>query len=325
MTKPGLQLGDRDEELLILIGLVRYLSLDLVALALFPSVERARKRTKQLGRAGLVRLSGTLRSTRSARLVALSPRGLALARTLVDPDVGSKLRLAGTVNEVGIDHHLGLVAVRLYLSAFADTRRRSEPNVARTGECTTLGSHNNVHSTFHDVGSSPQTLKRWWSGGDPELASQGFGSLRLRPDAVALMGSLRLAIEVDVHATEALSVIKAKIELYAQAVALRLVDELWFVVDAGHRRSASIASLLSASPLAAVSRVLDLSDHVLRRPVTVPPPVVAPSLNERLAPRHKHQSSVPQTHPYGSRSAAVIDEPHSGRGGRTKAPGGSGA
>jgi hypothetical protein len=227
---------DRDVELLTLVGLCRYISTDQAAREFFPSVDRCRRRLRQLydGDGGYIAV--TVASSTKPNLVSLARPGLAeVARRT--PSLADRIQLAGTIRLAGVDHHLALVDARLF----------------------------SVH-----LGARRGTPMTRWCGAGGHLAGElGLPAYHLEPDGIAEFavpgGSVFVAIEVDLG-TESLDVLRSKFERYQCLAADGPVDALWLVASGGERRQQSISDLAERAGLGDWARVLPHS-HVITRPV----------------------------------------------------------
>jgi hypothetical protein len=231
-----LLLTQRDRTILTLAGLTRFISTDQLARELFPSIERCRRRIRQLFDRGLITI--TLAGSRAPNLISLSRRGLA-ELALLDPATAHHLRLPGPIRLSAVPHHLAIVDTRLYAAALS----------RKFG----------------------LTFDRWSGASTARSRELNLGSLH--PDAIAeftkLDGStLTIAIEVDCG-TETTEVLEGKIDRYAELDDTE-VGELWFVVAAGRGRVRTIERLLAAKDLAITTRVIS-REHVLTRPALNPP------------------------------------------------------
>jgi len=239
---------ERDCNLLILAGLCGYVSLEQIARALFPSSDRARRRNRQLFDAGFIDIK--LVDSRLPNLVTLTPEGRSIVRQRW-PELGDRLKPTRPIRLAGVQHHLLLVDMRLYLSSVL---QRYLPNSA--------------------------TMR--WQGGTGDLARElGFGDWRLQPDAVVELRTdddelSYLAVEVDCG-TEPMSVLSDKLGKYADmliATGTNVVTELWLMFVGGAQRGNGLARLVKRVDLADRVRLMS-KEHVVDRPVRSVPPVVA--------------------------------------------------
>lgn len=270
-------LGDRDHAALFLIGECRYLTASQVARALEWSEDRCRRRLGLLAEAGYLRV--TLAGSRLPRLYSLGGAGLAVLRDR-DPERADQIRLPGLIRLAGVAHHAAVADVRIYVTALCIARASAGRRTSRTCPpmCGSRGSDASPpdKSTLYDAQIASALVSFETAG---TLArSSGFASLHLAPDALATVAvegqHHRTAIEVDVGANESLATIDSKLKRYVEAFQRGLVDELWFVVAAGARRSGVLAERVRLAELDAVVRVIP-HELVIRRPVEAPPPVVA--------------------------------------------------
>lgn len=247
-------LTERDYALLFMLAEHRYVSTAQVARELFPSIDRCRRRVRQLFDAGYVAI--TLVGSTVPNLVSLTTAGVRVLEA-VDPAYAATIRLPGTIRSAGVAHHLACVDARLYVTALA---------VAR-GEI----------------------LARWSNNGGEIGRELGLGHWRLEPDGLAEVelaggGAVVIACEADCG-TETTRVLEAKLDRYRSALAAGvLLDELWFVVAAGAGRLGTIADLVHARGLDPWTRVLPIG-HVTTRPVR---PVAAGAAQEG----HQRPNSV---------------------------------
>ena len=254
-TNQPIVLTPRDFEILTLVGLVGYAAQDQLQRTFFSSSDRCRKRTKLLARAGYLRV--TLSGSRSPHLFSLTSRG---RRALAGqhPELGERVRLAGAINLAGVPHHLGVVDMRLYLSALCPSGLLPVPGAE--GQYT------------------PARLQMWVNAGSRYATRRGFGALRLEPDGLAevMIGDrpYHYAAEVDCRATESTTVFSEKLRRYGMAFEDGLVSELWILVKATERRAATIARLVRSAELNHQTRIFALSD-VLERPVLSPVSLVS--------------------------------------------------
>lgn len=232
-SKASLVLTERDLDLLTLTGLCRYVSTNQLGREFFPSFDRTRRRLRALFDADYISIA--LASSTLPNLISLTRKGLA-AISETQPDLSSRLGLAGTIRLQGVRHHLSVVDMRLYAAAIGALREAP--------------------------------LVRWSNGGSERLKELGLDAHRLVPDGVAEFrapaGPVAVAIEVDLG-TEALPVLARKWTKYRRAAGDGALDALWVYVDAGAGRRATIGEQLSAHCLAGWARVF--GNEVVRRPV----------------------------------------------------------
>lgn len=232
----ALVLTERDRCLLSCTGVMRYMSASQIARAFFPSEDRCRKRLRQLYDAKL--LAVTLAGSTTPNIVSLTPDGVRVVAE-TDPELAERLRLPGTLRAAGLAHHLGLVDVRLYLSALTK-------------------------------GGGPELLR--WTNAET-LRESAFELPKLVPDGLAELavgdGRLVLAVEFDAG-SEVLTTVRKKFERYVEAHRDDQVDEVWFVVDdRGGARVGNIAAVARDAGAGEFTRVMPLS-HVTARPVRQP-------------------------------------------------------
>ena len=233
-----LNLTERDFDLLALVGSCRYLSTTQVASEFFPSTDRCRRRLRQLYDGGLLRV--TLAGSTVPNLLSLTSAGVSVVGER-DPELEARLRLPGAIALSGIRHHLGIVDVRLYLTALAAMRGH--------------------------------LLRRWTGGGGAFARDLDLPRFGLTPDGLAeleVVGrSWRLAVEVDCG-TETRRVLQAKLVRYAAVFEAELdLGELWVVVDAGAARERLLHELVLEAGLGERTRLMPLP-HCQARPVRPP-------------------------------------------------------
>lgn len=235
-TRPVL-LTARDLDVLTLVGLCRYVSTEQLARELFPSLDRAQKRLRQLLDGGFARV--TLLAPTECNLVSLSPAGLSVLAER-RPGVASRARLAGAINLRGVEHHLAVVDTRLYLAALA---------VAEGGQ-----------------------LVRFGTGGSRTAQDLGLDGFHLVPDAVAEMDlggdRIRIAVEIDCGSEDSQDLLP-KLNRYAQVVEHGLVAEVWIVMNGGEVRQRNVEELAVSAGVGESTRVM-VRDHLLIRPVQRP-------------------------------------------------------
>ena len=261
-----LLLTERDREILMLIGVMRYVTSRQIALEFFPTEDRANQRIRKLREAKYVAI--TIAGPHQPQILSLTARGVgAVAET--DSNLAGQLRLPGTLRAAGLDHHHGINDVRLYLASL----------VAQRG----------------------WRIACWSNAGGELHKGAGLLQLKLVPDALVDIDAehgdavFRLAVEFDTG-DEGLDVILRKAAKYARAQADGLVGELWFVADGQKQRLANVAATLLRAGLGDGARVFPHAS-VLARPVIAPPPMVgaqdwASGPNSRRA--HVHNSSSAQ-------------------------------
>jgi len=219
-----------------LIGLCGYVTADQIARATGRSLDRARRRLRQLFDAGY--LDFTLVSSTEATLISLKARAVAEVRQR-EPELAARLRRVGPIAYAGVDHHLGVVDARLYAVAWGTLR------------------------------TSP--LVRWANAGGDVAREIGLPSYRVEPDGLAEFaspgGPRYVAVEVDCAATEPGSVLADKLARYANVFEDHRLDRLWVIVkNAGVERQRTVAALVARHGLDAV---VCIADHaaVVARPV----------------------------------------------------------
>lgn len=235
-TTIALEVTDRDRQILMCIGVHRYMAVAQLATQFFSSQDYCRRRVRVLFDAGLVAV--TLAGSNKSNVVSLTPDGVREVAQ-VDPDLAATLRLPGTLRAAGLAHHLAIVDCRLYLAALAE------------------------------AGGPP--LIRWLNA-EPVVVGRGTRHPKLLPDGLAELaiggGVLRLAVEYDAG-TESLDVLRRKAARYEQAVGAGDIDEIWFVVAHDGGRLHNIAALAAEAGIGPVTRVMPLA-HVVARPVRQP-------------------------------------------------------
>lgn len=228
--------GTRDLDALVLVGLCGYLSIEQIARDLFPSLDRCRRRLRQMFDAGLV--SFAITDSRASTLVSLTAAGIAAVRAKA-PELAAHLRRPAPINQAGVEHHLGVVDARLYAAALGE--RLGVP------------------------------LVRWANAGGDVAQELGLQARGLRPDGVAefaaAKGTLRVAVELDAG-TEPGSVLTGKLDRYAAVAEAGALDRLW-IVAAGPDRQRTLGALVERRGLRGWARVLDHA-AVVRRPVALP-------------------------------------------------------
>lgn len=248
------ELTERDLDILTFVGLAGYVSQPQLAGEFFTSHDRCCRRTRRLADAGYLRV--TLAGSRRPFLFSITSEAL---RALEDrrPAVTTRVRAHGAIRLAGVEHHLAIVDTRLYVA-----------QLVRNGPC-----------PFCE--SSPRNvaeLALWMSAEDRRLASLPFAAVRLRPDAVAEIacseGVHRIAVEVDCG-TETLDVIERKLSRYVLVFEQRAIQQLWWIVTAGERRTAEIANRSHAVSTGGI-RTLQ-HGAITARPIAPPPPVIASS------------------------------------------------
>jgi hypothetical protein len=216
--RPVLVLTGRDVDLLILIGLSRYLSLTQAAREFYPSLDRARRRIRQLFDAGLIAV--TLTSSTEPNLLSLTKLGQLAVMERVPADLGSRIHMAGPIRLAGVKHRLAITDTRIYAAHLG--RKRGTP------------------------------LSRWSTAGGELGRERGLDALHLAPDGMAECltpaGARYIAVEVDCS-TESLTVLKSKFERYRQVVRDHRIHGVWLVVIGGQERLANLEKLVAEAEL----------------------------------------------------------------------------
>jgi len=221
----------RDIDVMILTGLCRYLSAEQLARELFPSINRCRRRVRQLFDAGLLRI--TLASSIKSNLVSLTRKGKAVIGEHA-PKVAQRIRLLERgINLTGVEHHLGVVDARLYAAALSE--RLNKP------------------------------LVHWDNAGGRQGRELGLPHWHLQPDGLAEFArGVYVAVEVDCG-SEPRSVLTDKLERYNGVAHEGTVDALWIVVLGGVQRQQSILGLVENHGLEQWARVMS-REHIVARP-----------------------------------------------------------
>lgn len=239
----GFEITERDIDCLILTGLCGAMSTTQAARALFPSIDRARRRVRRCFDSGLINVAVT--GANSPNLISLTKRGLWFVES-VRPDLEGRLRLAGPIQLATIPHRLMVVDARLYASALGE--KRGAP------------------------------LVRWANAGGALAAEIGLANWRVEPDALAEFatpdGAVFVAIEADTGTEPVRSVIGDKLARYLGAAEHGVIDVLWLVVMSEARRT-SIAQALVEHGLDEFGRVF-LADEINERPVREPEEISRP-------------------------------------------------
>lgn len=235
---------DRDVQIMMFIGVMRYVTSRQVALEFFPSEDRANQRIRKLRDAKYIAV--TIAGPHQPQILSLTAKGVQ-AVAEVDAGLAGRFRLPGTLRAAGLDHHFGIVGVRQYLAKLA--------------------------------GAKGQRVVCWSNAGGELHQEAGLEHLKLVPDALVDLGvgdngdtMLRLAVEFDIGG-EVLDVIRRKAARYVRALAEGLVDEVWFVAGGQQQRLANVAATLLRGGLGDGARLFPHA-HVLARPVLDPPPMV---------------------------------------------------
>ncbi|MFA5061676.1 MAG: replication-relaxation family protein [Patescibacteria group bacterium] len=235
--KHGLEITERDTAILILLGNVRFATPNQISRELFSSLDRCRRRLRQLFDAGYIVI--TISSSRHPNLVSLTKAGLDVASQAA-PHVADRLRLAGAIRLAGIEHHLLCTDIRLFAVALGELRHAP--------------------------------LARWANAGGDLVRELDLARFHIQPDAVAQYtinpsgDAIHIAIEADCATQSVSSVLVGKLRRYAQAAAQTSLDALWLVTSGGEQRRANIDALLNQQGLEQFVRVLSRA-HVIARPV----------------------------------------------------------
>lgn len=229
--------GERDLQLLELIGLVRWASMAHLSLFFPNGSDRAMRRCRQLFDAGLIRI--VVIGSAEPSWVALTRAGLDLVERHRG-EIDLALAVPGPLSIATIRHHSALVWSRLWASSLREVGR-------------------------------PPLLH--WSSGKSEAARAALGGAALVPDGYAELGLsgdrvLEVFIEADTG-SQRRAVIEAKCERYAPVIAAGQHRELWFVTTGGEARAELLSEVVFAAGLAARTRVLSETD-LRTRPVIVP-------------------------------------------------------
>lgn len=237
----AIELTERDGQILMFIGVARYVTSRQVALEFFPSEDRANQRIRKLRDARYIAV--TIAGPHQPQVLSLTAKGVQVVAE-VDAGLAERLRLPGTLRAAGLDHHFGIIDVRMYLAKLAAAK--------------------------------VQRVLCWSNAGGELHQEAGLSHLKLVPDALVDVehrdGVLRLAVEFD-SGGEVLDVILRKAARYARARDEGLVDEVWFVAGGQHQRLANVAAMLARGGVGDGARLFPHA-HVLARPVADPPPMV---------------------------------------------------
>lgn len=241
--RPVVAITDRDHDLLVLIGLCRYLSLTQAAREFYPSEDRARRRVRLLYDAGVIAV--TMLDSRRPNLLSLTRSGLAIVADR-DPQIADRCKLAGPIRLAGVLHHLAIVDARTYLAALG--RKRSTP------------------------------LVRWANAGGDLARELKLNELHLEPDGIGEVltpeGLIRLACEIDCS-TQALStIVRGKLDRYRRCAETGRLDGLWIIGVGSQERREHLEQLVREMGLAGWARVLAHA-YVLKRPLADLPPLDA--------------------------------------------------
>ena len=230
--KPRLELTERDSQILLLIGTVGFLSSEQIAEEFFPSLDRCRRRLRQLFDAGM--LFFFLHRADNPNLVRLTPEGL---KRLFEyfPEYEGQIHLSGIIREHEIEKRLLLVDVRLFAVRHGETR------------------------------GAP--LTRLVSGTTVLAEELGLKEKKLSPAAIIEFSppgeSAFVAVEL-VEARGRLSTTWAKrLGRYYELAIAETLDGLW-LVTASAKRAAELRSLVLNAALDDFARVLT-KDELKRR------------------------------------------------------------
>jgi hypothetical protein len=120
-TRRGLPpIGERDLDILTLVGLCRFVTTPQIARDLFSSEDRARRRLRQLFDAKLVAV--TLTSSTQPNLISLTREGHELLKAH-RPELAARIRRTGLIRLGELEQHLLLVDARLYAAAWGEAHR----------------------------------------------------------------------------------------------------------------------------------------------------------------------------------------------------------
>lgn len=229
--KVVVQKTERDIQLLTLVGLCKYVSSIQVARTFFAhNRKNSDRRLRKLYHAGLIDLSIT--GSRLPNLVTLTRPGLALLKKK-SPSVATRCSRLTSIPLSGVEHHLGIVDVRL-----ATAKRCQE--------------------------TPGWQLLRWENGRGDLYRQLGLASYRLQPDALFEMlrwrSELVCALEVDLK-TEPLSVLTDKLDgRYDRALKDRVIDQLWVALKGGVERKYHVQATARRLGIGAQVVVLALAD-----------------------------------------------------------------
>jgi hypothetical protein len=226
-----IQLAERDFQLLTLVGLCRYVSSVQVARAFFAgSRTNGDRRLRKLYHASLVDISMT--GSQRPNIVSLSRQGLDLLKER-SPELARRCSRLTSIPLTGIEHHLGIVDVRL-----AVAKRCQE--------------------------DSGWSLSHWENGRGERYRQLGLSRYRLQPDALFDLTCVDqekvCALEVDLG-TEPLSILADKLDgRYDLALADGVIDELWLAVEGGAARVGNVKQLIERLGLAHKSKTVSLQE-----------------------------------------------------------------
>lgn len=225
----------RDLDLLTLVGLCRYASVEQLERELFPSADRARRRVRQLFDAGLI--SVTVTSSTAPALVSLTRQGLALLAA-ERPAIAERARPAGPIRLAGVRHHLAVVDARIATVLWAE--------------------------------AADDPVTEWANAGDTLGDELGFAGVGLAPDGLAVVESgAILAVEVDLG-TEGKRVLGRKLARYTEARTAEVGFELWLVYAGGTRRKTTLAELVRDASLGDATRLIPHEATTVRPLAPVP-------------------------------------------------------
>lgn len=234
---PRVEITERDEQILLLVGLTGYLSTEQLARESFPTLDRCQKRLRQLFNARLINL--TLWASTKPNLVSLTPQGLKLLQER-RPEMADRLRLVGVIRLSGIKHHLLTADCRLYLSALLQKENGS--------------------------------LLQWDNGRGSLSSRLRVKEHKLVPDGMAeaeLDGQrMIIAFEIDCG-TEGGKALEAKLRRYKGLFQAGEVDELWIIVSGGKERQETLTYMAKRAELGEVCRVMS-TEQIRRKPVERP-------------------------------------------------------
>lgn len=229
----AIEVTERDTDLMVLVGLTRIISLDQLARELFVSVDRARRRIRQLFDAQY--LIVTLLAATKSNLVSLSRKGADYARSQA-PELATQLHTAGPIRLPEIEHHLLGIDARLYAAALGE--RRQAP------------------------------LLSWAHGAGTLAMSCGLDAHGLEPEALAqfAVGAERVVIAIEVVSNhKPVATLARRLGRYRAVLREARLDALWVAVaDATTGRT--VAGLVAEHELGEFVRVLD-REHLAARPV----------------------------------------------------------
>jgi hypothetical protein len=230
-------LTDRDHDLLTLVGLCRYVSAVQIGREFFPSIDRARRRVRDLFDAGYV--SVTLVTSTAPNVISLTRRGLDALRA-DRAAVAGRAGLAGAIRAGEVQRHLAVVDLRLFAASLADVRSTA--------------------------------LARWSNRDGAALDAYGFRRRRLEPDGLAEFetpeGVVAVVCELDRPHADVTSLAR-RLGRYRAVAEEGRVDALWLLVTAGPARVAAVRDCVDRAGLGAWVRILTDQD-VAARPARLP-------------------------------------------------------